>query len=117
MAGRGECGEDLRDPAGGEAGVGVDVGDELTGCCGKACLPCEGEAFAGLVHDSYAGIAKGNLARAVGAGVVDDDDLDVIAEALGLGEDGLQASGEVGLLVVGRDDEAEAHRELILAHD
>ena len=76
-----EGGEDLGDPAGGEARVGVDVGDEVAGAGGEAGLAGEGEALARLVDDEDAGIAEGDFAGAVGAGVVDDDDFDEVREA------------------------------------
>ena len=107
--GFGEGGEDVGDPVGSEAGVGVDVGDELAGAGGEACLAGEGEAFARLVDQLDSGVEVGedDVAGAVGAGVVDDDDLaGAGGEGAGLGEDGVEAGGEVGLLVVCGDDEA-----------
>ena len=56
-----------------------------------------------------AGIAESYLACAVGAGVVDDDDLGEVLEAACLMEDGFETGAEIGLFVVRRDDEAEQH--------
>ncbi len=108
--GFGEGGEDVGDPVGGEAGVGVDVGDERSGAGGEACLAGEGEALARLVDDDHAGIAESDFAGAVGAGVVDDDDLAGSGKARGgevdLAEDGFEAGGQIGLLVICGNDEA-----------
>ena len=108
--GFGEGGEDVGEPVGGEAGVGVDVGDEGAGAGGKSGLAGEGESFARLVDEDDAGIGEGDVAGAVGAGVVDDDDLHGAGgEGAGLGEDGVEAGGEIGLFVVRGHDEAYAH--------
>jgi hypothetical protein len=107
-----EGGEDVLDPAGGKAGVGVDVRDELAGGGGETGLAGEGEAFARLVDDCYAGVAEGDFTSAVGAGVVDDDDLgDACRKVAGLIEDGLETGRKIGLFVVRGNDEAKAHME------
>ncbi len=107
--GFGEGGEDVGDPVGSEAGVGVDVGDELASAGGEACLASEGEAFARLVDQLDSGVEVGedDVAGAVGAGVVDGDDLaGAGGEGAGLGEDGVEAGGKVGLFVISGYDEA-----------
>jgi hypothetical protein len=109
--GFGEGGEDLCNPSGGEAGVGVNVGDERAGAGGEAGLAGKGEALAGLVDNADAGVTEGDVAGAVGAGVVDHDDLaGAGGKAAGLGvylaQDGFEAGWEVGLFVVRGNDEA-----------
>ena len=63
----------------------------------------------GLVDETDAWITQGDVASAVGAGVVDDDDLGEVLEAACLMEDGFEAGAKVGLFVVRRDHEAEEH--------
>ena len=67
--------EHILDPALRQAGVGVDVGNQLAGGVIEAGLTGVGKAFARLVDQGYAGKTKGNFARAIGTGVVDDDKL------------------------------------------
>ena len=109
--GFGEGGEDLGDPTGCEARIGIDVGDEVAGAGGEAGLAGKGEALARLVDHEDAGVPEGHFAGAVGAGIVDHDDLaGVGCEAAGgwvdLLEDGVETGRKVGLLVVCGNDEA-----------
>ena len=101
--------EHLGDPAWCETGVGVYVSDEIAGGDVEAGLPGEGEAFARLVDQVNFGKGLGDGGGAVSAGVVDDDDLGVEAEGACLLEDGGDAIGQVRFLVIGGDDEAQAH--------
>jgi len=109
--GFGEGGEYLGYPAGGEARIGIDVGDEVAGAGSEAGLTGEGEALARLVDHDNAGIAEGDFAGAVVAGIVDDDDLaGVGGKAAGgwidLVEDGFETGRKVGLFVICGNDEA-----------
>ena len=89
--------EDLFDPAESQAGVGVNVGDERAGGGEKAGLARIRQTFAQLVDHAHArsvvrDIAESDLASAVSASVVNDDDLGDVLKAASLIEDGFEAS-------------------------
>ena len=84
----------------------LDAGLRFTCAGGETGLTSVWQAFSGFIDDGDAWVAEGNFAGAVGAGVVDDDDLDLVAEEASLREDGLEAGRQITFFVVGRDDEA-----------
>ena len=95
------------DPARSKAGVGVNVGDEVSAAGGEASLASKGEALARLVDERDAAVRKRDVAGAVRAGIVDDDDLESAGgEGAGLVEDRVEAGWEIGLFVVRGNDEA-----------
>ena len=104
-------GEDAGDPVGADVGVGVDVCHECAASFGGAAPAGAEEALVRFVDDADFGVLFGYVAGAVGAGVVDDEDFEVLcspAEVPGLGEDGADAGVEVFFFIVRGDDEADA---------
>src|SRR5262249_56723233 len=65
--------DEIRQPVGVGDAVAVGVGDDLAGCGLGADVPRNAQALVGLADDARIGKAFGDLERAVGRAVVDDD--------------------------------------------
>ena len=86
--------------------IAVDEANIIAFCVIEAEVACDGEAAVFGMEDADAGIAGGilvaDLAAAVSGAVVDKKDLEV---GIGLGQDAVQAFGQVGFCVVYGDDD------------
>ena len=95
---------EARNPVRRDDGVGVGESDDLAARRAEPADQRPAVIAARLVDDVHAA-APGHVGGAVGAGVVDDGDLDL--PRVVLREQGIQATGEQALLVVGRNDDRD----------
>src|ERR1017187_8310243 len=96
-------------PARRQPRVRIDVRDQLARTRRKARLPRKRQPLLRLVHHANARIPERNLARALGAAVVNHHDFNRIAQVPRLRQNRLQTRRQVSLLVVRRNRKAKPH--------
>ena len=93
-------------PTRGQPRIRVDIRNQLARTRRKASLPRKRQPFAHLLHHAHARITERNLARPIRTRIVDDDDLNLVAQLLRLRQNRLQTSRKISLFVVRRHHKA-----------
>ena len=86
-------------------GVGIDISENVAAGGQEAALAGPGDPLFRLEHIGHRRITLHHRPRAVGAVIVDDDDLERLAR--NIGHHRIEAGAKIGLFVKGRDDEAD----------